>query len=85
LVGFRRQIDDSSVVIIAARKVAKLLLPGSIRLDASKLVNNYVALQHAQSLKSAFDPNVSCDIQRASVADLLRQMPFAVLVSPDLL
>jgi (1->4)-alpha-D-glucan 1-alpha-D-glucosylmutase len=84
VIAFRRRLGNSTAVIISTRTVAKLLRPGTIELEASMLVT-HVALQHNAPLVSMFDPQAVYAEGRVGIANLLDQMPFAILVSPDLL
>jgi (1->4)-alpha-D-glucan 1-alpha-D-glucosylmutase len=82
VIAFRRRLKNSMAMIVAPRTVMKMLRPGGILLDEAKLVDTYVALP--RPLLSMFDREAVYEGERVPVAQLLRRMPFAFLVSEDL-
>ena len=67
------------------RTVANYSCPDSIELEAPMLVSTHVALRHDALLVNMFGPQAGYAQGRVNVANLLDRMPFAILVSPDLL
>lgn len=86
VIAFGRQQDKSVAVTIVPRAASRMLVPGSIAFESVRWVNTAIAMQYEVPLLNAFSP-LDLRAQKGTIPlrDAFEKLPFALLVSPDLL
>jgi (1->4)-alpha-D-glucan 1-alpha-D-glucosylmutase len=80
-----RRLGSAMIGVVAPRTPARLLGPEDIALDGAQLANTRVALQHETPLVDLFSPDRVYADGAICGANLFEKLPFAVLVSRDLI